>query len=182
VIHRFTPTEIKEAIFSSSSSPRKAPGPDSILFLCIQRAYHAVPGYFHSLFSTLGSAGYHPQCWRQTTTVIIPKPNKPDYTNPKAYRPVALLNFLGKILEKLMATRLAYLAEAYNLLHEDQIGGRRYRCSHGPHPRNRQRQTQEGNCLRTPHGCPRGLRQCSQNTPSTHHATTGDTHSGGVLD
>jgi hypothetical protein len=49
--------------------------------------------------------------------------------NPKAYRPVALLNCLGKILEKLMAARLSYLAEAYGLLHEDQIGGRRQRSA-----------------------------------------------------
>jgi hypothetical protein len=37
-------------------------------------------------------------------TVIIPKPNEPDYSDPKAYRPIALLNCLRKILEKLMAT------------------------------------------------------------------------------
>ena len=31
-----------------------------------------------------------------------PQANKPDYTNPKAYRPIAILNCLGKVLEKLM--------------------------------------------------------------------------------
>jgi hypothetical protein len=98
-------------------------------FLCIQQAYQAAPDYFHGLYSTLGSAGHQPQCWRLATTVIIPKPNKPDYTNPKAYRPVALLNCLGKLLEKLMASRLAHLAEAHNLLHEDQIGGGRQRSA-----------------------------------------------------
>jgi hypothetical protein len=43
--------------------------------------------------------------------VVIPKPNKPDYSNPKAYRPIALLNCLGKVLEKLMASRLSGMAE-----------------------------------------------------------------------
>jgi hypothetical protein len=36
--------------------------------------------------------------------VVIPKPNKPNYSNPKAYRPIALLNCLRKVLEKLMSS------------------------------------------------------------------------------
>jgi hypothetical protein len=56
--------------------------------------------------------------------VVIPKPNKPDYSNPKAYQPIALLNCLGKVLEKLMASRLSGVVETHDLLHTDQIGGR----------------------------------------------------------
>lgn len=55
---------------------------------------------------------------------MIPKPNKPDYTNPKAYRPIALLNCLGKVLEKIIATRLSHLAETHHLLNTHQHGGR----------------------------------------------------------
>jgi hypothetical protein len=56
--------------------------------------------------------------------VVIPKPNKPDYSAIKAYRPIALLNCLGNILEKLMAMCLGQLAESHDILHIDQIGGR----------------------------------------------------------
>jgi hypothetical protein len=56
--------------------------------------------------------------------VVIPKPNKPDYSAVKAYRPIALLNCMGKVLEKLMATRLSLMAESHDILHADQIGGR----------------------------------------------------------
>jgi hypothetical protein len=55
--------------------------------------------------------------------VVIPKPNKPDYSNPKAYRPIALLNCLGKVSEKLIALRLSGTVETHNLLHPDQIRG-----------------------------------------------------------
>jgi hypothetical protein len=61
--------------------------------------------------------------------VVIPKPNKPNYSNPKAYRPIALLNCLGKVLEKLMASRLSGMAETHDLLHPDQIGGRPQRSA-----------------------------------------------------
>jgi hypothetical protein len=123
----FTPTEIQKAI--NTSAPRKAPGPDGIPFLCLQKSYNAIPQHFNSLYATLGQKGYHPKCWRQAVTVVIPKPNKPDYSSPKAYRPVALLNCLGKTLEKLMASRLAYMAEEHHLLHKDQIGGRPQRSA-----------------------------------------------------
>ena len=113
----FTPTDIKQAIFTTA--PRKAPGPDGLPFYCLRQAYLAATEQFNSLFDMLGTTGYHPLCWRQATTVIIPKPEKPDYSIPKAYQPVALLNCLGKILEKLMANRIAYMAEKHNLLHKN---------------------------------------------------------------
>jgi hypothetical protein len=56
-------------------------------------------------------------------TIVIPKPNNPDYSNPKAYRLIVLLNCLQKILEKLMATWITTIADAYQLLYLDQIGG-----------------------------------------------------------
>jgi hypothetical protein len=40
----------------------------------------------------------------------------------KAYRLIVLLNCMGQILQELMATRLAQMAEAHHLLHPDQIG------------------------------------------------------------
>ena len=61
--------------------------------------------------------------------MVIPKPGKPDYSIPKAYRPVALLNCLGKILEKLFATRLSFMSETHQLLHNNQIGGRQQRSA-----------------------------------------------------
>jgi hypothetical protein len=119
---RVTEREIRDAIMSSSSS--KAPGPDGIGFECLKIAYATIPDYFHSLFEVLLRAGYHPKAWREATIVVIKKNGKPDYSAPKAYRPISLLNCLGKVSEKIMATRLAYMAERHHLLHKLQIGGR----------------------------------------------------------
>jgi hypothetical protein len=51
--------------------------------------------------------------------VIIPKPNKLDYSSIKAYCPMMLLNCLGKVMEKLMATHLRQLVEIYDILPVD---------------------------------------------------------------
>lgn len=39
---------------------------------------------------------------------------KGDYTSPKAYRPIALWNTLGKVFGLIMANKITYLAEESN--------------------------------------------------------------------
>lgn len=68
--------------------------------------------------------GHHPRQWRSAKIVVLRKPGKPDYSVPSAYRPISLLNTLGKLLEAVMARRLSYLAEEHSLLPNSQFGGR----------------------------------------------------------
>ena len=60
---------------------------------------------------------------------MIRKPNKETYTEPKAWRPIALLNTLGKVIKTLTAKRIREAAEANNLLPIEQIGGRQGRLT-----------------------------------------------------
>jgi hypothetical protein len=115
----FSPAEIKLTIMTLS--PKKVPGPDAIAFAYLQQVYAAIPDHMNAFYVILSKVGYYPWSWREATTVIIPKPNKPDYSSIKAYRPIVLLNCLGKILEKLMASRIARMAKAHHLLHPNQI-------------------------------------------------------------
>ena len=50
-------------------------------------------------------------------TVVIPKPGKDCHT-VKSYRPIALLETLGKIIERLVAQRISNIAERHNLFPE----------------------------------------------------------------
>ncbi len=50
---------------------------------------------------------------------------KRNWSEPKSYRIISLLNYLDKIAEKIIAARLAYLTETTDLLHFNQIGGKR---------------------------------------------------------
>ena len=124
---QLSPKEVKNAI--SSSSAVKAPGPDRIGFAIIQQAYAAIPHIFTRVYSVFFHHGYHPKCWRKAIGVVIPKPKKDDYSNPKSYRVIALLNCLGKVLEKIIATRLSYLANISELLHDTQLGSRKQRSA-----------------------------------------------------
>src|SRR6266536_3890254 len=116
--------KIKEAIFSSSD--KKAPGPDQISFFIIQKVYNSIPEYFHHIYQNLIRLDHHPKCWKIAIGVILRKlEKKRNWLESKSYRIISLLNYLNKIAEKIIAARLAYLAETTDLLHFDQISGRR---------------------------------------------------------
>ena len=118
--------EIKTAIFTSSI--KKAAGPDTISFLIIQKIYQVLEDRFYKLYKALIESGYHPKCWKEAIGVILKKPNR-KATIPKSYRVISLLNCLGKVAEKIIATRLSFLAESTDLLDSDQIGGRRQKSA-----------------------------------------------------
>jgi len=65
-----------------------------------------------------------PQPFRTANTVVLRKPGKPDYSQAKAYRPIALLDTLGKALEKAVAIRITGIAESFDLLPRHQMGAR----------------------------------------------------------
>ena len=68
--------------------------------------------------------GHFPSCFKTTMTIILCKSQKPDYTKPNAYRPIALENTLGKVLESIITDILSYLTETHQLLPLQHFGGR----------------------------------------------------------
>lgn len=85
--------------------------------------------HLHKLFNDCVNQAYYPRHFKKSITVVLQKPSgeKPrDYTSAKAYRPITLLNTLGKALESVvLATSISYLVETYALLPDTHIGGRR---------------------------------------------------------
>ena len=69
----------------------------------------------------------HP--WKHATIVILNKPNKPDYSVPKAYRPIALMECMGKVFERIVAKRVNNDIEAHGLLSMSQFGSRPAHCT-----------------------------------------------------
>ena len=68
-----------------------------------------------------------PQIWRDVKVIFIPKVGKSDYSDPRSFRPISLMQFMFKIFEKLM---LWELEEQTGLqLHENQHGFRKGRST-----------------------------------------------------
>ena len=74
-------------------------------------------------------AEYYPLRFRVARTIVLWKLAKPDYSEPGAWRPIALLSTIGKVIETLAAHKLSNLAEQNSLLPDTQIGNRKNRST-----------------------------------------------------
>ena len=118
-----TPQEIEKAV--RRAAPNKAPGTDDIPNAILHQTVDILLPSLHKLFNACLQQGYCPAHFKESITVVLRKPGKDDYTQPKSYRPIALLNTLGKALEAIVANRLTYLADTYHLLPSRHTGGRK---------------------------------------------------------
>lgn len=107
------------------ASPNKAPGADGITNSILHQTLDILLPSLCTLFNACLQQGYCPKHFKETVTVVLRKPGKDDYTQPRAYRPIALLNTLGKALEAIIANRLAYIADSHQLLPSRHTGGRK---------------------------------------------------------
>jgi len=60
-------------------------------------------------------------------TVVIPKPNKKSYDSPKSFKPIVLLNTVGKLIKKVIGKRLQFATVANNFIHPSQLGGLKFK-------------------------------------------------------
>ena len=90
-------------------------------------------GWERHLFVELTRAcirvGYHPAVWKTAKGVVIPKANKPDYSQARAYWVISLLNVIGKLVERTVAYLIAGHLERRKGLHEGQYGCRKRRAT-----------------------------------------------------
>ncbi|KAG2335757.1 hypothetical protein BDR05DRAFT_842722, partial [Suillus weaverae] len=76
----------------------KAPGPDGICNIVFKECTDTLLPYLLHLFNVVFSHQVYFQPWRCFSTVVLRKPGKPNYSVPKAFCPIALLNTTGKLL------------------------------------------------------------------------------------
>jgi len=116
-----THMEVSEALFSTNSNT--ASGPSQITYTLIKWAWPIAANLITALFQRCLNMGYYPVQWRQAVVVALRKPNKADYSQPRAYCLITLLKCLGKLLEKIVAKRLSYMVGRHELILETQFGG-----------------------------------------------------------
>jgi hypothetical protein len=93
-------------------SPYKATGPDEIPNIALQKTLDIIEDHLLCLFRAILKLKIYYKGWSEFTTVVLRKPGKPSYNIPKAYRPIALLCTMGKVLTAIVAEELARLLEA----------------------------------------------------------------------
>ncbi len=106
------------------SHPFKAAGSDGIPFFVLKCLRSPLVSFLRPLFQACVDFSYHPIAFCHCNTVPLGKPGKGDYLVPGAWRPIARLNMLGKVLESVVARRISSLSEEHSLLPDQHMGAR----------------------------------------------------------
>ena len=138
----FRPFSRRELFDQLKSAPNSAPGGDHIRWMHLRAlarmpsykdedgiAMHDVADTLLEIFNACLRLGHWPSAFKTAVSVVIPKPNKPDYSAVKAYRPIVLLSCVGKLCERMLAERLHFDCNALQLLHPNQMGGCKQRST-----------------------------------------------------
>jgi len=114
----FSALELMEALATCSSL--LSPGLDHGTWVHLKKivAEPQCLNVFIKLANACLMVGRWPKHFKESVSVIIPKPGKPSYSAPKAFRPIALLNTLGKLIEKMLSNRIQH-----DLVDPNQFGG-----------------------------------------------------------
>lgn len=101
---------------------RKAVGVGVIANEALITCVDIIEKHLEHLFEACLRLSYHPQIFKSSRTIALPKPDKPSYSCPKSWRPITLLGALSKVLDKLVANRLTEFAKKTGCLPANQFG------------------------------------------------------------
>jgi hypothetical protein len=90
---------LKWAVYSFQ--PYKSPGIDGIMPIMLQQGFELLARKLLVLLRASLALGYIPMSWRHTRVVFIPKSGK-SLTQAKSLRPISLMSFVLKTLEKII--------------------------------------------------------------------------------
>jgi hypothetical protein len=121
----FTPNKVRVAL--AACVKNSAPGPDHItwshlkLLLADVETYAKVVDIANACFEH----GHWPTFFKESLLVIIPKPGKPSYAAPKAFRPIVLLNTMGKLIDKCVSNRILFFLFLFFIFNNLYTGAQR---------------------------------------------------------
>ena len=118
----FCLSELKDAIGSAGNT---SVGPDKLHYEFFRRLPEQTYRLMLRTLNDLWIQGVFPDVWKEAIVVAIPKPGK-NRADPSSYRPISLTSCFGKIFERMVGKRLAWLLEHDDLLSKYQSGFRKH--------------------------------------------------------
>lgn len=105
------PTSIEEIKFELKRfKNRKAPGPDKIKADVLKLLGNPFLIKYKVIADYLLMTGYYPNRWKIGECIFLHKTGK-NHRDAKSYRPITLLNIMGKLYERLLLSRLRQTAD-----------------------------------------------------------------------
>ena len=99
------PDEVNEAV--SGLKIRKAPNPNGIKYEALKHLSQRAVSFRAQIFNAVLCSHQFPQVWKNALEISILKPGK-DPALSSFFRPISLLDTIGKLFENILLTRILY--------------------------------------------------------------------------
>ena len=120
IITPFQPEDVQSLLKRSPRLPRR---PSGFTLHVLRRLPPNIITAITNLYNASFAGGNFPIPFKTANIRLIPKPNKA-LTDPTSYRPISLLNGLGKALDRLILSRLKYHLKTNDFIPHTQFGFR----------------------------------------------------------
>jgi hypothetical protein len=115
------PDEVHEAIRGLKVG--KAPGPNGIPNRALKHLPQRAVFLLVQIFNAILLTHHFPSLWKHARVISILKPGK-DPALPTSYRPISLLDVIGKLFEKILLARILHEVSERGLMRDEQFGFR----------------------------------------------------------
>ena len=122
----FTQMELEDGI--KQLKKEKSPGPDDITNELLQHLGTSAKQVLLDIFNSSWENASVPQVWREAKMIPIHKKGK-DKRSADSYRPISLTSCVGKLMERLINTRLTWYLEKEQIITPKQAGFRQHRST-----------------------------------------------------
>jgi len=116
-----TPDEVHEAIRGLKVS--KAPGPNGLRNRALKHLPKQAVSLLARIFNAVLRTHHLPPTWKHARVISILKPGK-DPALSSSYRPISLLDTIGKLFEKILLVTILQVVKERGLLRDEQFGFR----------------------------------------------------------
>lgn len=127
----FTLGELMSALASFRRST--TPGEDAVTYKLLKNLPKTAHTKLLEIFNVIWDTGQIPAKWKHSNIILIPKPGKP--LTPQNLRPISLTSCTGKLLERMVLTRLEWHLETNNILPPTLTGFRHHISTQDTHLR-----------------------------------------------
>ena len=101
----------------------KAPAPTGIPNRALKHLPQRAVSLLLAIFDAVLLEQYFPSVWKHARNISILKPGK-DPALPSSYRPISLLDTIGKLFEKILLSRILSEVSGRGLMRDEQFGFR----------------------------------------------------------
>ena len=113
----FSKVEFRNVICNCNNSSIPRPNKISWCYLKIIINNSVCLSKIIDIANTCFDIGFWPSHFKTLMSIIILKSNKESYNSPKSFRPIVLLNTIGKLIEKVIRGRLQFHAIMNDFIH-----------------------------------------------------------------